>query len=38
MTVSSKPEIKNYKIPGELSACYRLEDNYGNYDWTPLMD
>ena len=38
ITVSGNPEIKNYKIPGELSACYRLEDNYGNHYWTPLMD
>ncbi len=38
MTVSSEPEIKNYHIPGELTACYRLEDTDGNHYWTPLME
>lgn len=38
MTVSSSPEIKNYKIPGELSVCYRLEGYSGNHYWTPLID
>ena len=38
MIVSKDPEIKNYKIPGDLEACYLLEDVNGNRYWTPLMD
>ncbi|MBE6910399.1 MAG: hypothetical protein E7474_12655 [Ruminococcaceae bacterium] len=38
MVVSADPEIKNYRIPGDLTACYRIEDVNGNHYWTPVME